>query len=66
VTEICSEEFRDLVFSTREWSQLSELADILSPFSEATDLTQGTDNKTSSRLLNQYKSPISPLLSGGH
>lgn len=44
LTEVCSEEFNNVVFTTREWSQLGELADILAPFSEATDLTQGTES----------------------
>ena len=42
LTEVCSEEFKNVAFTTREWNQLGELADTLGPFSEATDLTQGT------------------------
>lgn len=32
---------KELVFTPREWSQLKELVDILEPFLDATDLTQG-------------------------
>ncbi|XP_035478434.1 zinc finger BED domain-containing protein 4-like [Scophthalmus maximus] len=32
---------RELSFTTREWNLLKELVDILKPFGEATDLTQG-------------------------
>ncbi|XP_030264667.1 zinc finger BED domain-containing protein 4-like [Sparus aurata] len=32
---------RDLSFTAREWNLLKELVDILKPFGEATDLTQG-------------------------
>lgn len=32
---------RELLFTTREWNLLKELLEILKPFGEATDLTQG-------------------------
>ena len=38
---MCRADFGTVVFTTREWNQLKELCDILEPFREATDLTQG-------------------------
>lgn len=32
---------REAVFTAREWNQIRELVDVLQPFGEATDLTQG-------------------------
>ncbi|XP_053288247.1 uncharacterized protein LOC128449211 [Pleuronectes platessa] len=32
---------KETVFTAREWSQIRELVDVLQPFGEATDLTQG-------------------------
>lgn len=32
---------KEVAFTTREWSQIRELVDVLEPFGEATDLTQG-------------------------
>lgn len=40
-----------LVFSVREWNQMKELYDVLKPFSEATDLTQGEKIVTVSSVL---------------
>lgn len=41
----------NLAFSVKEWSQLMELATILHPFSEATDVTQGENMVTSSYVV---------------
>lgn len=30
-----------MIFTAREWNQIEELVDVLQPFAEATDLTQG-------------------------
>lgn len=35
---------KELLFTTREWNLLKEMVDILKPFGEATDLTQGEKN----------------------
>ena len=43
---LCATQWSNLVFSNREWSLLKELADILAPFLEATDMTQGDKSVT--------------------
>ncbi|KAK7944385.1 hypothetical protein WMY93_000113 [Mugilogobius chulae] len=42
---------KELCLSTREWSQLNELVEVLSPFLQATDLTQGEKVVTISAAL---------------
>lgn len=42
---------KELCLSSREWSQLNELVDILAPFLQATDLTQGEKVVTISAAL---------------
>lgn len=41
----------ELVFSIREWNLMKELCDVLQPFAEATDLTQGEKIVTVSSVL---------------
>ncbi|KAL7373446.1 hypothetical protein ABVT39_006953 [Epinephelus coioides] len=41
----------ELVFSVREWNMMKELCDVLQPFAEATDLTQGENIVTVSSVL---------------
>ena len=41
----------ELVFSVREWNLMKELCDVLQPFAEATDLTQGEKIVTVSSIL---------------
>ncbi|XP_078021628.1 zinc finger BED domain-containing protein 4-like [Epinephelus lanceolatus] len=41
----------ELVFSVREWNMMKELCDVLQPFAEATDLTQGEKIVTVSSVL---------------
>lgn len=41
----------ELVFSVREWNLMKELCDVLQPFAEATDLTQGEKIVTVSSVL---------------
>ncbi|KAJ8356673.1 hypothetical protein SKAU_G00194670 [Synaphobranchus kaupii] len=42
---------KELVFSDREWNLMKELYDVLQPFGEATDLTQGENIVTVSPVL---------------
>lgn len=35
---------KETVFTAREWNQIKELVDVLEPFGEATELTQGEKN----------------------
>lgn len=42
---------RNLILTPREWAQLTELSDILEPFAEATNLTQGNKVATISNVL---------------
>ncbi|XP_054597626.1 uncharacterized protein [Nothobranchius furzeri] len=51
LTEMCSKDYEEVVFSTREWNQLKELTSILAPFSEATDLTEGEKAVTISMVV---------------
>ncbi|KAJ3604983.1 hypothetical protein NHX12_027034 [Muraenolepis orangiensis] len=46
LTEMCMDDFAQVVFSPFEWSQLKDLIAILAPFAEATDLTEGEKNVT--------------------
>lgn len=46
LTEICSKDYENLMFTAREWNQLKELTAILEPLSEATDLTEGEKSVT--------------------
>ena len=39
--EIFGSEFPEAAITMRKWSQIVELCDVLGPFNEATDLTQG-------------------------
>ena len=48
---MCSKDYEEVVFSTREWNQLKELTSILAPFSEATDLTEGEKSVTISMVV---------------
>ncbi|XDV31501.1 hypothetical protein PO909_002492 [Leuciscus waleckii] len=41
LTEMCLNDFSDVVFMPREWNQLRDLTSILAPFAEATNLTEG-------------------------
>lgn len=41
LTQICTSDFQHVLFSAREWNQLKDLGSVLSPFAEATDLTEG-------------------------
>ncbi len=41
MAEVRGKELENVVFTPHEWNQLQELSEILGPFSEATDLTQG-------------------------
>lgn len=50
VTEMCSD-VEHLVFSAREWTQLKDLCDLLEPFSDATDLTEGDQQVTISMVV---------------
>lgn len=51
LTEMCSKDYENVVFSAREWNQLKELSAILAPFSEATDLTEGEKSVTISMVV---------------
>lgn len=42
---------KELLFTSREWNQLKEVVDILKPFAEATDLTQGEKTVTISAVV---------------
>ena len=42
---------REMVFTQREWNQIKELVDVLQPFGEATDLTQGEKMVTISAVV---------------
>lgn len=48
---MCSKDYEEVVFSTREWNQLKELTSILAPFLEATDLTEGEKAVTISKVV---------------
>ncbi|XP_050958759.1 zinc finger BED domain-containing protein 4-like [Labeo rohita] len=50
ITEMCSDT-ENLVFSIREWAQLTDLCALLEPFSEATDLTEGDTAVTISMVV---------------
>lgn len=50
-TLLANSEHKDTVFTAREWNQIEELAYILLPFVEATDLTQGEKNITISAVV---------------
>lgn len=41
LTHMCSVDFENVILSSHEWAQCKELAQILGPFAEATELTQG-------------------------
>ena len=41
LTEVCGNGFSEVVFAAREWNLLIEICDVLKPFADATDLTQG-------------------------
>ena len=42
LAEVCNtQEFSNALPSRHEWGQLNEVCEILEPFAEATDLTQG-------------------------
>lgn len=41
LTQMCAVDFENVVLNSREWAQCKELGEILGPFAEATDLTQG-------------------------
>lgn len=41
LTQMCSVDFENVVLSSREWAQCRELTQILGPFAEATELTEG-------------------------
>ncbi|XP_030599481.1 zinc finger BED domain-containing protein 4-like isoform X2 [Archocentrus centrarchus] len=51
LNEMCTKDYEDVVFSTREWNQLKELSAVLAPFSEATDLTEGEKSVTISMVV---------------
>uniref|UniRef100_A0A3Q3BF94 HAT C-terminal dimerisation domain-containing protein n=1 Tax=Kryptolebias marmoratus TaxID=37003 RepID=A0A3Q3BF94_KRYMA len=51
LSEMCSKDYEDVVFSAREWNQLKELCVVLSPFAEATELTQGETSVTISMVV---------------
>ena len=40
-SEVCGTEFKEAVFTSREWNLLQEMKDILAPFAEATEMTEG-------------------------
>ena len=44
LTEICGNNFSEVIFMAREWGLVNEACDVLKPFADATDITQG--NKT--------------------
>ena len=41
LSEVCGKEFKEAVFTIREWNLLQEMKDILAPFAEATEMTEG-------------------------
>uniref|UniRef100_A0A3B5PVV0 Uncharacterized LOC111606838 n=1 Tax=Xiphophorus maculatus TaxID=8083 RepID=A0A3B5PVV0_XIPMA len=51
LSEMCNKDYEDVVFSAREWNQLKELCIVLSPFAEATELTQGERSVTISMVV---------------
>lgn len=51
LNEMCSKDYEDVAFSTREWNQLKELSAVLAPFSEATDQTEGEKSVTISMVV---------------
>ncbi|KAF3840335.1 hypothetical protein F7725_019052, partial [Dissostichus mawsoni] len=60
---------KELLFTAREWNVLKELVDIMNPFGEATDLTQGEKIVTISSVvpsvlsLNHYLEKLKPQVS---
>ena len=46
LNEVCRDDFPEVSFSGREWNKMIDVCDILSPFAEATDLTQGNNSVT--------------------
>ena len=44
LTEICGNNFSKVIFTPRQWGLVNEVCDVLKPFADATDITQG--NKT--------------------
>jgi len=44
LAEVCGNEFQQVVFTAREWSQMKELCSVLEPLKDATELTQGVQN----------------------
>lgn len=42
---------KEMIFTAREWNQIGELVDVLQPFAEATDLTQGEKIVTISAVI---------------
>ncbi|KAJ7990613.1 hypothetical protein DPEC_G00302210 [Dallia pectoralis] len=51
LTEMCIVDFENVVFTSREWNQLKDLCAVLSPFSEATELTEGEKSVTISMVV---------------
>uniref|UniRef100_A0A3B4ZNS1 Uncharacterized protein n=1 Tax=Stegastes partitus TaxID=144197 RepID=A0A3B4ZNS1_9TELE len=51
LTEVCSNNYEDVIFSSCEWNQLKELCTVLAPLSEATDLTKGEKSVTISMVV---------------
>ena len=41
LSEVCGTEFKEAVFTSREWNLLQEMKDILAPLAEATQMTEG-------------------------
>ncbi|KAJ7998335.1 hypothetical protein DPEC_G00221630 [Dallia pectoralis] len=48
---MCIVDFENVVFTSREWNQLKDLCAVLSPFSEATELTEGEKSVTISMVV---------------
>ena len=46
LNEVCQDDFSEVSFSGREWNMMIDVCDILKPFAEATDLTQGDKSVT--------------------
>lgn len=51
LTSLLNEGHKNLIITTREWAQLKELCEILEPFLEATNSTQGNKTVTISYVL---------------
>ncbi|KAL0199462.1 hypothetical protein M9458_008002 [Cirrhinus mrigala] len=51
LTQICSADFQHVLSSVCEWNQLKDLGAVLSPFAEATDLTEGEKMVTISMVV---------------